>query len=192
MRTCRASNWHMCVWVYACGRVCLRVWYHTHTCSSLSTMQKALSPKQTLSLYTHGHCLIPRTVPLTLPLLKAKHTVCYGWKKTLGEERKAFPETHLVLMQGPLVWITGTYYRRTQAHPSSLSRGKWEPALVMGAEGPGAWGAEGWVETCGQAATPHDWCPSSMREFLWDLFKNPLEKQERKKKYFFPWTSQWH
>lgn len=40
-------------------------------------------------------------------------------------------------MQGPLVWITGTYYRRTQADPSSLSRGKWEPAMVMGGWGSG-------------------------------------------------------
>lgn len=38
-------------------------------------------------------------------------------------------------MQGPLVWITGTYYRRTQADPSSLSRGKWEPAMVLGGTG---------------------------------------------------------
>lgn len=41
-------------------------------------------------------------------------------------------------MQGPLVWITGTYYRRTQADPSSLSRGKWEPAMLMG-----GWGSRG-------------------------------------------------
>lgn len=41
-----------------------------------------------------------------------------------GVVEKAFPESHLVLMQGPLVWITGTYYRRTRADPSSLSPGE--------------------------------------------------------------------
>lgn len=38
-------------------------------------------------------------------------------KKRLDKEVKAFPETHLVLMQGLLVWITGTYYRRTPGDP---------------------------------------------------------------------------
>lgn len=42
-------------------------------------------------------------------------------EEVVGEEVEAFPETHLVLMQDPLVWITGTYYRRTQANPSTLS-----------------------------------------------------------------------
>lgn len=46
-------------------------------------------------------------------------------------------------MQGPLVWITGTYYRRTQADPSSLSRGKWEPAMVLGGTGSGGLGRRG-------------------------------------------------
>lgn len=185
MHTCRATTWHVCV------SVCL--WACVFTCVTIQTpalpsapMQRALSPKQTFSLYGRGHCLNPRTVPLTLPQLKPKHTVCYGWKKTvqkgLGEERKAFPETHLVLMQGPLVWITGTYYRRTQADPSNLSQGE------MGAEGLWAWGAEGWIETCGQAAAPNDWCPSSMRGFLWDLFWSHL-LNNREKSNFFSWTS---
>lgn len=58
-------------------------------------------------------------------------------EEVVGEEAEAFPETHLVLMQDPLVWITGPYYRRTQANPSTLPWGKWEPTTVMGAEGPG-------------------------------------------------------
>lgn len=38
-------------------------------------------------------------------------------KKCLDKDVKAFPEIHLVLMQDLLVWITGTYYRRTPADP---------------------------------------------------------------------------
>lgn len=110
--TTKDTSYHVCVWVYVCGCVCVYVCGTIHTPVLPSAPASAptapgLNHKQSFSLYGHGHCLIPRTVPPMLPLLKPKHTVCYGRKKTVqevqGEERKAFPETHLVLMQGPLV-----------------------------------------------------------------------------------------
>lgn len=38
-------------------------------------------------------------------------------KKRRDKEVQAFAGTHLVLMLALLVWITGTYYRRTRADP---------------------------------------------------------------------------
>lgn len=123
-----------------------------YTCSCLNPgtglerQTKRLSVR-TRSVFESSHCPF-----------NSEHTVCYQTVKDgEGEERAAFPGTHLVLMQGPLVWITGPYYRRTRADPSSLSLGKREPAVVMGVEGLGGLGSKGVnKKTCGHAATPHE------------------------------------
>lgn len=83
-----------CVYGYMCVfmRVVPRL---THTCSSLSPWPRhqSLSPKQSFSLYGHGHCLIPCTVPPQHCLRWNLNTVCYGWKRLFKKywEKKERP-----------------------------------------------------------------------------------------------------
>lgn len=93
MHCCRGTTWHM--WV----DVCLCVW-HRGSCTPVLPSAPApapargLSPKQSISLYGYGHCLIPHTVPPVLPLLKPKHTVSYGrnrlFKKCWEKKERPF------------------------------------------------------------------------------------------------------
>ncbi len=97
MHSCRVTTWHVCVCVCVfdvCGTI------HTPVIPSAPAPAPAprLSPKQSFSLYGHGHCLIPRTVPPTLPLLKPKHSVCYGRRRLFKKywEKKERPSRRLI------------------------------------------------------------------------------------------------
>lgn len=86
-------------------------------------------------------------------------------------------------MQGPLVWITGTYYRRTRADPSSLSRGKWEPAMVMGGWGSGGLGSRGVNRTLWAGCHPTWLVP-----FNEAVFQKPSIKKQGKKNLILSMT----
>lgn len=167
----------MCMWVYVCGCVytCAVAWL-THLFLPQPRHQ-AGDPNKASLCADMDTVLFLAQFPSTLPLLKPKHTCLLWAKKTvsevLGEERKAFPESHLVLMQGPLVWITGTYYRRTQADPSSLSQGKWEPSTVMGGWGSKRLGSSGVNRGLRAGCHPTWLVPLFNEEISLRYFQNP-------------------
>lgn len=63
------------------------------------------------------------------------------------------PESHLVLMQDALVWITAPYYRRTQDDPFIFISGEMGALNGDEAEGP----RENWAVGSRPLGRLHDW-----------------------------------
>lgn len=160
--------------------MCVRMWYdssHTHLFfHQLQSQHQAWAPnKAALCAHTDTVWLLAQ-LPKRCLCWNLNTLFAMGEKdffKALREEREVFPESHLVLMQGPLVWITSTYYKENSGWPLISIPREMGASQWWGAVGLRAWGAEGWIDAFGQIATSHDWCPSCMGEFVWDLFNNP-------------------
>lgn len=180
----------VCVWLYVCGRVCFFTCVAPYT--HLFFPQPQPRPRhQAWALNKASLCTDVDAVwffaQFPLRCLSWKLNTLFAmaekilFKKYWEKKEKAFPETHLVLMQGPLVWITGTYYRRTQADPSSLSRGKWEPAMVLGGTGSGGLRRRGVNRSLWEDCHPAWLVPFFNEGVCLRSFrkKNPTEKQEK-------------
>lgn len=94
-------------------------------------------------------------------------------------------ESHLVLMQGPLVWITSTYYRRTPA----------DPRLYPGGNGSQLrwWGGKG----LGSRRVNWNLGIDCYLTWLWSVFqilsvKNKQTKQKKENHEILNGTKQWN